>query len=1314
MKLQARLLCLWCPVLMAVVLTVTPAPKSVVAQGPVGQAPAVAGEVQADAPGEQSSTAEPAVGADWWSSVQEQIEQAEYAVTWQEQTYLPDLPAAFQAPNRAHNLRTYFAPDRLIIIPRTWDEETSVPPWRVQMAFDGWGRVGEISGGGTPEELPRPLEAAEASAQTNVIEYRRDVVVERYRNDEDGIEQAFTIASAPPDPAGPIQLALTIGGDLVPQPGEIANDGRTASVEFVDRSGGPLLHYSLRGAVDAAGQVLPAWLSVEGSVEGGESVLPVTLSLAIDDASASYPIEARLALTGLPPDHDWWVTYTQDGAQFGYAVATAGDVNRDGYSDVIVGAPYFDGGQTDEGMAMVFHGSSAGLNAGASWFKQSDQEGAHFGFSVATAGDVDGDRDTEVIVGAPDYDHPEVGEGGAWVYYGSPSGLSLTPGEFYEGTQAGAACGISVATAGDVNGDGFADVIVGASLRSSGAAQAEEGFALVYYGSASGLSNGFNWHAEGEQNGASLGRSVATAGDINGDGFADIIVGADRYDDGSVDEGKVFVWYGSANGPNNGVNGTPANADWTAQINAGAARFGASVSTAGDVNGDGYADVIAGAPYYANGQANEGAARLYLGSATGLESGWANHDEGNQAGAHFGQSVAMAGDVNGDGYADVVVGAPYYTNDQSQEGRAFVWHGSATGISTTRDWWAEGNDVDAWYGYSVATAGDVNGDGYSDLVVGAPGRRSAGGSAFAYHGSADSLQESAGWTKVSNQANAHFGHSVASAGDVNADGHADVIVGAPQWDGGQALEGGTWVYLGSGAGLETAPDWHKESDQVGAQFGWSVSSAGDVNGDGYDDVIVGAPSYDHGQTDEGMAWVYLGSASGLNLPPAWSKDSDQAGAQFGYAVSTAGDVNGDGYADVIVGCPYYHSPDEAEGGAWLYEGAPGGPHTVPDWHAEGDQANANFGTSLGTAGDVNGDGFSDIVIGAPFWDHGQNNEGGAWVYFGSLRGMSPTFGWRQDGDQIGANYGTSVGTAGDVNGDGFSDIIVGVPRWTNGQEDEGKAVVYHSSGTSLYLTPSWTKESNQAGAMLGWSVGTAGDVNGDGYADVIVGAYLWTSGQNDEGGAWVYHGSSSGVHVAPDWHAEGEQTSAHFGTAVATAGDVNGDAYADVIVGAPWYTHAQPNEGQAFVFYGNGGKGTDLRLTQLDSPSHTRLARLGRTETNAYSLSVRQRSPFGRGEIMYEVENKPLRVGFDGQDTLIFSGTWDSPVPGTSATLVASTGVVLGMPYHWRLRVLYNPATTPFMPASRWATIPWNGWNEEDLRTLGSRTQLPVVLRNGN
>ena len=168
-------------------------------------------------------------------------------------------------------------------------------------------------------------------------------------------------------------------------------------------------------------------------------------------------------------------------------------------------------------------------------------------------------------------------------------------------------------------------------------------------------------------------------------------------------------------------------------------------------------------------------------------------------------------------------------------------------------------------------------------------------------------------------------------------------MGADAYDNGQTDEGRAYVYLGSAAGLAATAAWTAESDQAGARFGISVATAGDVNGDGYADVIVGADGYDNGQTDEGRAYVYLGSAAGLAATAAWTAESDQAGANFGYSVATAGDVNGDGYADVIVGADDYDNGQTDEGRAYVYLGSAAGLAATAAWTAESDQAGADFG-----------------------------------------------------------------------------------------------------------------------------------------------------------------------------------------------------------------------------------------------------------------------------------------------------------------------------------------------------------------------------------
>jgi hypothetical protein len=1025
------------------------------------------------------------------------------------------------------------------------------------------------------------------------------------------------------------------------------------------------------------------------------------------------------------PSPDWTKESNKAYAEFGYSVGTAGDVNGDGYADVIVGARSYDHGQDNEGLAFVYAGSASGLNLVPYWFAESNQANAHLGQSVGTAGDVNGDGYGDVIVGAHYYAHGTDDEGAAFVWYGSATGLGAngTPDNAdwtAESNREDAYFGVAVGTAGDVNGDGFSDVVVGADYFYWGSVG--EGAAFVWHGSATGLGadgspENADWTAESNQYEAMLGVSVGTAGDVNGDGYADLIIGADSYDDGDADRGMALVWYGSASGL--GTAGTPDNADWTALGNQVYTYLGSSVGTAGDVNGDGYADIIVGAPGYYDGQSVGGGAFIWYGSASGL--GVNGTPANADWGVDFGSSVGTAGDVNGDGFADVVVGVGYYEYGYEYEGRVSLYYGSYSGPRESPAWMVEGNQADAHLGGSVGTAGDVNGDGYADVIVGASGYdhgQTDEGRAFVWYGSASGPGTIANWGVEGNQASAHFGYSVGTAGDVNGDGYADVIVGAHEYDSGQTNEGAAFVYYGSAWGLYLVPSWSAEGDQDHAHFGISVGTAGDVNGDGYADVIVGADDYDHGQDDEGQAFVWYGSATGLGAAgnptnADWTAESNQATAYFGYSVGTAGDVNGDGYADAIVGAYQYDDKGQTnEGRAFVWYGsasglgAAGNPANA-DWHAEGDQDFAYFGFSAGTAGDVDRNGYTDVIVGAYLYDHGQDDEGLAFVWYGSASGLGAdgnpsNADWHAEGNQANAHFGGSVGTAGDVNGDGYADVIVGADDYDHGQDDEGLAFVWHGSASGLGAdgTPSnadWGAEGNQANAHFGSSVSTAGDVNGDGYADVIVGAEDYDRCQRDEGRAFVYHGSGSGLSTSANWTAEGGQETAYFGHSVGTAGDVNGDGYADVIVGAHGYDGGQTNEGRAFVYYGNGGMGLSLKPRQRRADDSGPIAPLGLSEGNAFRLALLGRTPFGRGLVKLEWEVKPLGTPFSGSGT--YQTAWlDSGTAGVEFNELVS-GLSEGTVYHWRVRLRYHPVTAPFQQCSRWLTMPWNGWQEQDLRT---------------
>src|SRR5688572_10407543 len=220
---------------------------------------------------------------------------------------------------------------------------------------------------------------------------------------------------------------------------------------------------------------------------------------------------------------------------------------------------------------------------------------------------------------------------------------------------------------------------------------------------------------------------------------------------------------------------------------------------------------------------------------------------------------------------------------------------------------------------------------------------------------------------------------------------------------------------------------------------------------------------------------------------------------------------------------------------------------TPAWTAEANQASASFGDAVSTAGDVNGDGFSDVIVGAPGFDNGEDREGRAFVYLSSESGLASTPAWTAESNRAGAAFGDGVGTAGDVNGDGYDDVIIGAPEYSNEEQNEGQVSVYLGSASGLETTPDWDFEMNEDTVYLGFSVGTAGDVNGDGYADVIVASPIL---DGNRGIALVFHGSAQGLADSPAWNAEGERTGDWFGAAAGTAGDVNGDGYADVIVGA--------------------------------------------------------------------------------------------------------------------------------------------------------------------
>lgn len=410
-----------------------------------------------------------------------------------------------------------------------------------------------------------------------------------------------------------------------------------------------------------------------------------------------------------------------------------------------------------------------------------------------------------------------------------------------------------------------------------------------------------------------------------------------------------------------------------------------------------------------------------------------------------------------------------------------------------------------------------------------------------------------------------LGYSVAGAGDINGDGKADFIIGAHDADIGELTNAGSvFVYSGADGSLIYRINGSAWYDN----FGYAVSGAGDVNGDNRADFIVGAVN---ALANKGRVYVYSGKTGNVLF---W-KDGAAYGDHLGVSVASAGDVNADGRADFIIGA-YAADPGGLidAGSAFVYSGANGALLYQKNGTASGDQ----LGISVASAGDVNGDGRADFIIGARFADPGGLDSAGS-VYLYS--GVDGSLIYQKNGTSAGDHFGQSVSSAGDVNGDGSADFIIGAPGTDpGGSSYAGAAFVFSGTDGSLL----YQKNGIGAGDALGFSAASAGDVNGDGRADFIVGAFGADPGGLDAAGsAYVY----SGVDGSLLYQKNGEGTTRDFlGFSVASAGDANGDGKADFIIGA-WFADAGgvSDAGSVYVYCGAGTKGdmnVDGNLTLLD------------------------------------------------------------------------------------------------------------------------------------
>jgi len=370
------------------------------------------------------------------------------------------------------------------------------------------------------------------------------------------------------------------------------------------------------------------------------------------------------------------------------------------------------------------------------------------------------------------------------------------------------------------------------------------------------------------------------------------------------------------------------------------------------------------------------------------------------------------------------------------------------------------------FGHAATGVGDVDGDGFDDVAVGAPEFGPTDeGKVYLYRGGAP-VSRTPAWAFAGGLDGARFGYSIAGAGDVNGDGYADVLVGAPGTDGAGEWAGAAHVFLGSPSGLGSLPDWTVLGAHLGDSLGFTVSGAGDVDGDGYDDVVVGVPGY-WVSWNEGLAQVFRGGPGGLDTSP-WQEVVGGPGDALGRQVTGVGDVDGDGYDDVLILQDYYAGLHRGSPTGLIAAGAPLAPACISGYALDG-----------AGAGDLNADGMTDLIV-----SHLHHGDLCRSVHLGAPGGYTAAV-WIDDGSTY--QFGNAVGL-GEFDGDGFGDLVVG-----RGERPPFGAEFYRGTATGLEPTPFLTVTTPFLG-FVGtdpWSaayshVGAAGDVNGDGLADAIL------------------------------------------------------------------------------------------------------------------------------------------------------------------------------------------------------------------------------------
>jgi FG-GAP repeat/FG-GAP-like repeat len=792
---------------------------------------------------------------------------------------------------------------------------------------------------------------------------------------------------------------------------------------------------------------------------------------------------------------------------FGSSVAALGDLDGDGVPDLVAGSPGdADGGLRSGAVRILFmrsdgtvHGEQK-LGAGSSGFGDAPDLIDQFGSAVAPVGDLDGDGVIDLAVGAPgDGDGGDFATslvGAVWIVFLRPDGTAKGEQKL-SALQGGldgllgnlSRFGLALAPLGDLDGDGVADLAVGGFdtvyilfLHADGTVKAHH--------SITAAETGFAWFVDG------FGTSMARLGDLDGDGVTELAVGAP----GAPASGTVAVLFLHADGTIKAQQNISATAGGFQGPLHASDRFGASLAALGDVDGDGLADLAAGAVGDDDGASDGGAAWILFlhADATVKAAQKLSATTGNFGGAlhaadAFGASLATPGDLDGDGSLDLVSGAT--GDDDGDTDTGALWtifldgqgvakaqakiDATALGLQNTLD------DSDQ-FGNAAVVIGDLDHNGVQDLAVGAVGDDDGGpqrGAVWVLLMQADGgvlahrkISSTAGGFTESLVNSAHFGSGIAALGDLDGDGVQDIAVGGwgDKGKNGSLLGGSVWVLFLNADGSVKSQQKINETNGgftgsfgPSEAFGISVASIGDLDGDGVIDLVVGARGDGDGAPQSGAAWILFLRPDGT--VKSHRKISALAGgftgalgdhAWFGYSVGALGDLDGDGTRDIVVGAKLQQA-------AWELFLHPDG--TVKSY-AKLDAGSVGLpaGNGLGAASltqvpDLDGDGRPELAVGADLDNAAGTAHGAVWILSLGADGGAQSFlkigdglagftGALDDSDQ----FGFAVAAFDDLDGDGKPDLAVGAIGDDDGGSNHGALWLLHlqsgpwmSAGTAL-------------------------------------------------------------------------------------------------------------------------------------------------------------------------------------------------------------------------------------------------------------------------